>query len=104
MGDFVRVAAVSDLSDGEVMMIEIDGQDVMLANLEDKFYAISDECPHAGGSLSQGHVDNGEIECPVHGGLFDIKTGENTGPPVAEPVQSYPVRIDGDDVLVRSEQ
>ena len=104
MDDFVKVAAVNDLSDGEVMMVEVDGQEVMLANLGGEFYAISDECTHEGGSLSQGYVDGGEVECPVHGSLFDIKTGENTGPPAAEPVQSYPVRIEGDDVLVGSAQ
>jgi 3-phenylpropionate/trans-cinnamate dioxygenase ferredoxin subunit len=100
MTDFVKVASVSDLTDGEIMMIEVDGDSVLLANLEGKFYAIGEECSHAAGSLSEGYVENGQVECPVHGSLFDLKTGVNASPPAAEPVQAYPVRIEGEDVLV----
>ena len=100
MNDFVRVASVSDLADGEIMMVEVHGDSVLLANLEGKFYAIGEECSHAAGSLSEGYVEEGQVECPVHGSLFDLKTGVNTGPPAAELVQGYPVRIEGEDVLV----
>ena len=100
MNDFVRVASVSDLTDGEIMMVEVHGDSVLLANLEGKFYAIGEECAHAGGSLSDGYVEEGQVECPIHGALFDLKTGVNTGPPAAEPVQAYPLRIEGEDVLV----
>ena len=91
---------MNDLLDGEVMLVEVGGEDVLLANLGGEFYAIGDECTHAGGSLSQGDVEGGVVECPVHGSPFDIRTGENTGPPAAEPVQAYPVRIEGEDILV----
>jgi nitrite reductase/ring-hydroxylating ferredoxin subunit len=100
MGDFVKVAKVNDLSVGETILVEVGDEQVLLANVDGKLYAIGDECTHAEGSLSQGWVDEGQVECPVHGSLFDLKTGENTGPPAAEPVQSFPVRIEGDDVLV----
>lgn len=100
MGDFVKVATVNDLSDGETMLVEVSDEQVLLANVDGTLYAIGEECTHEGGSLSEGWVEEGQVECPVHGSLFDLKTGENTGPPAAEPVQSYPVRIDGDDVLV----
>jgi len=59
MNDFVRVASVSDLADGEIMMVEVQGDSVLLANLEGKFYAIGEECTHAGGSLSDGYVEEG---------------------------------------------
>tara|TARA_B100000949_G_C13995524_1_gene330997 strand:- start:54 stop:371 length:318 start_codon:yes stop_codon:yes gene_type:complete len=100
MTDFVRVASVNDLADGDIMMVEVYGDRVLLANLDGEFYAIGEECTHAGGSLSEGDVEEGQVECPIHGALFDLKTGANIGPPAAEPVQAYPLRIEGEDVLV----
>ena len=100
MKDFVRVTSTNDLEDGEIMMVEVHGNSILLANLEGSFYAIGEECPHAGGSLSEGYVEENQVECPVHGALFDLKTGANTGPPTAEPAQAYSVRVEGEDVLV----
>lgn len=100
MDNFVKVAKVDDVSDGDVMLVEVDGEDVLLANVDGELYAIGDECTHQGGSLSNGWIEDGQVECPVHGSMFDLRTGENTGPPQAEPVLSYPVRIDEDDVFV----
>ena len=60
----------------------------------------SDICSHAEVSLSEGEVDDGEIECWLHGSRFDLRTGQPTGLPATEPVPVYPVKIDGDDVLV----
>ena len=71
----------------------------MLSNLEGTFHAIGEECTHEGGLLSEGYVEGTEVECPNHGSLFDLKTGENTGPPVTENVPRYSVRVEGDDVL-----
>ena len=56
MKDFVRVTSTNDLEDGEIMMVEVHGNSVLLANLEGKFYAIGVECAHAGGALSDGYV------------------------------------------------
>jgi 3-phenylpropionate/trans-cinnamate dioxygenase ferredoxin subunit len=100
MGDFVRVASVNDLGDDEIMQVDVGDEQVLLAKLDGRFYAIGEECTHAGGPLSQGYVEDGQVECPLHGGLFDLKTGANTAPPPVDPVKSYPVRIEGDDVLV----
>jgi 3-phenylpropionate/trans-cinnamate dioxygenase ferredoxin subunit len=100
MGDFVRVASVNDLGDDEIMQVDVGDEQVLLAKLDGRFYAIGEECTHAGGPLSQGYVEDGQVECPLHGGVFDLKTGANTAPPAADPVKSYPVRIEGDDVLV----
>lgn len=100
MGEFVRVASVNDLDDEEIMQVDVGDEQVLLAKLGGQFYAMGEECTHEGGPLSQGFVEDGQVECPLHGSLFDLKTGGNTGPPAADPVQAYPVRIDGDDVLV----
>ena len=100
MPEFVRVASVTDLDDGEIMMVEVGDEEVLLSKIDGEFYAIGDECTHQGVSLSGGYVEGGEVECPGHGSLFALKTGETTGPPAAAPVKAYPVRVEGDDVLV----
>ena len=66
----------------------------------DQFFAIEDECSHASVALSEGDVEGCTIECWMHGSRFDLRTGKPTGPPATEPVPVFPVRIDGDDVLI----
>lgn len=100
MADFVRVASVSDVSPGSVMLVEVDGEQVALVNVNGELYAVADECSHEGCSLSEGDVDGGMLVCPCHGSDFDVTTGEPASPPAFEPVATYAVRVDGDDVLV----
>jgi 3-phenylpropionate/trans-cinnamate dioxygenase ferredoxin subunit len=66
----------------------------------DQIFAVRDECSHAQIQLSEGEVADCQIECWLHGSRFDLRTGEPTGLPAYEPVPVYPVRIEGDDVLV----
>ena len=100
MDDFVKVAKTSDVPEGEIMLVEVGEESILLSNVGGEFYAIGEECTHSGGSLSQGYVEGEDVECPLHGSLFNLKTGENTGPPAAEGVPRYSVRVEGDDLLV----
>jgi 3-phenylpropionate/trans-cinnamate dioxygenase ferredoxin subunit len=61
---------------------------------------VYDECSHAAVPLSEGDVEGNLIECWLHGSQFDMRTGKPTSLPASEPVAIYPVRVDGDDVLV----
>ena len=100
MEGFTKVAKTTDLADGEIMLVEVGEERVLLSNLEGSFYAIGEECPHAMGSLSDGEVEGDEVECPIHGSRFNLRTGENVTPPAAEPVARYAVRVEGDDISV----
>ncbi len=100
MDQFVKVAGTSDLSDGEMVLVEVGDERILLSKVEGSFYAIGEECTHAEGPLSEGYVEDGEVECPWHGSRFDLKTGENTNPPAAEPLTRYAVRVEGNDILV----
>lgn len=64
------------------------------------YFAIGDTCSHGEVSLAEGEVDGCEIECWGHGGRFDFRTGKAVELPAISPVPAYPVRIDGDRVLV----
>ena len=99
---FVRVAALSALSDPAQIIVTIDGAEILLVRMGDSLYAVGSECTHEYVWLDDGilHADTCEIECPLHEGRFDLRTGAATHEPCEEPLPTYPVRLDGDDVLV----
>ncbi len=97
---FVTVAKVGDLNPGEMMYVEVGDDPVCLINLDGAFYALSDICTHEEASLSDGEIVGDEIECPLHGGAFDIRTGQPAAFPVVVPVETYRVRVVGDEVQV----
>ena len=97
---FVTVAKVGDLNPGEMMYVEVDDVPICLINLDGEFHALNDVCTHQEASLSDGSIEGDEIECPLHGGAFDIRTGQPVAFPVVVPVETYPVRVVGADVQV----
>ena len=105
MSEFVRACHLSDLpAEGEAIGLEVNGEPVAIARAEGDYYAIRDVCSHAEVPLSEGEVDGCTIECWLHGSRFDLRTGKPTGMPATEPVPVYPVKIEGDDVLVSVEE
>ena len=97
---FVRVCALSELEDGTPHRIELGGVPIALVRTEGEVFAINDICSHANVSLSEGEVEDCQIECWLHGSSFDLRTGKPSGLPATRPVPVYPVKIVGDDVLV----
>ncbi len=98
---FEFVCPAGDVAKGSVISTEIDGVEIAVVHADDdQFYAVRDECSHASIQLSEGEVDGCTLECWLHGSRFDLRTGEPTGLPATEPVAVYPVRVEGDDLLV----
>ena len=97
---FVRACAVNDLEDGKPLATTVGETALAIVRDGDAYYAIYDECSHAAIPLSEGDVEGCFIECWLHGSRFDLRTGEPTTLPAFEPVAVYPVRLEGDDVLV----
>ena len=100
MSDYLRACAFDDISDETAISVELDGVPVCLAKSEGEVFAISDICSHAEVALSDGAVEDGTIECWLHGSRFDLRSGQPTGLPATRPVATYPVKIDGDEVYV----
>ncbi len=98
--DFTCVAKVADLADGRMKLVTIGFEQIVLVRLDGEFYALEEFCSHAGGSLSTGALAGSEIVCPLHGARFDVRTGhQSVGPSLANQ-PTYPVRVEGVDVLV----
>jgi nitrite reductase/ring-hydroxylating ferredoxin subunit len=100
MADFVRVASVDEVPPGEMKIVEVDGEDVVLANVDGQIYAIGGTCTHRGGPLGEGVLTDDVVECPFHAGQFNVRTGEVVGPPPSEPVKTYAVQVDGGDIKI----
>jgi nitrite reductase/ring-hydroxylating ferredoxin subunit len=81
------------VAEGEVVAIDPGGKPVALFLLDGAHYAIHDLCTHGDALLSEGWVEDGCIECPLHQGKFCIKTGEAMTAPVWEPVRTFPTRV-----------
>jgi 3-phenylpropionate/trans-cinnamate dioxygenase ferredoxin component len=97
---FAKACAVGDVADGTAIAVRLDGEDIAVVRDGDDFYAVRDECSHASIALSEGDVEGCEIECWLHGSRFDLRTGKPLSLPATEPVPVYPVKVEGDDVLV----
>ena len=98
--EFVRVAAVGDIKPGKAIRVEIGDEPVAIFNVDGALYAIGDTCTHEEASLSEGDVYGDCVECPLHGAEFDLKTGQPRTLPAVVPVATYPVKVEGEDVLV----
>lgn len=100
MTEFVFAAKKSDLAEGEMRLLKAGTQPLVLIKLEGEYFAIGWVCSHAFGLLSQGALLGYEVECPIHEGRFDIRTGQPTQEPPDEPIPTYAVRIEGEEVWV----
>lgn len=101
MSDFVRICQKPDLPRvGEAREIATKEKMLCVANSGGEISVMDNVCPHRGGPLGQGMIEEGKLICPWHAWTFDVKTGEAVHTPFAR-VKIYEVRIEGDDVLVK---
>lgn len=91
--EYVPVASVDELPNGERLFMEIDGQPIVIFNLGGLYYAIGDLCSHDDGPVGEGMVDGEEIICPRHGARFDLRTGKALRMPAVKGIPAYPVRV-----------
>ncbi len=99
---FTVVARLSELPPGTSKRVYSGADAIALFNVGGEVHAVSDRCTHGRASLSEGSVaaDRCTLNCPWHGGQFDLRTGEPTGGPVKVPIRVYPVKVEGDRILV----
>jgi 3-phenylpropionate/trans-cinnamate dioxygenase ferredoxin subunit len=95
-----RVASRSDIPLGGTHRVTYDGRSVLVCNVDGALYAVEDQCTHDGGALDQGELEECRIMCPRHGAYFDVTTGAALTLPAVIPLETYAVRVDGDDVFI----
>ena len=97
---FIKVAKASGVPEGVVLGYDVDGKSVALVSTGGKFHAFEDHCPHRGAKLSKGLLMGNVVVCPLHGSQFDVITGLKIYGPANGPIKTFPVKTEGDDVLV----
>ena len=95
-----RIANASKIAPGTTRFERVDGNEILLCNVDGTIYAIEDVCSHDGAPLDQGCLEGNCIVCPRHGATFDVRSGAVLTPPAVMPILTYPTRLDGDDVIV----
>ncbi len=98
--DFVKVAQTEELSPGQMKLVELGDERILVANVDGDYFAVSEVCTHAFIPLSEGDLDGEEVECYLHGSAFSVKSGEPLTPPATEPLTVYQVRVEGSDIMV----
>jgi 3-phenylpropionate/trans-cinnamate dioxygenase ferredoxin subunit len=101
MTEFIKVAELDDLEDGELMAVEVVGEPVCLAKVDGTVYAFTDDCTHIGGPLNEGELDGEVLTCPWHGAQFDVRTGKVLRGPARQDIAIYTVCVEGESILVR---
>jgi nitrite reductase/ring-hydroxylating ferredoxin subunit len=96
----VRVCAQSEVGPETAKAYEVGDKRLAVYNLGGEFYVTDDECTHASASLADGILEDGIIECTLHFGAFDIKTGAVKAPPCSIALRTYKVILQGDDICV----
>jgi 3-phenylpropionate/trans-cinnamate dioxygenase ferredoxin subunit len=105
MGNFIKSGSTGDFQNGTRKKVNLQGQDILLARVGDKYYAIGSRCPHAGGDLSAGTLEGTVVTCPRHGSQFDVTDGHNIrwlkgGSAAGKSVPSFRVKVEGDAIVV----
>lgn len=95
MENWIDTLATDELPADDVMGIAVDGRDIALYTVGDAVYATDNICTHGHARLCDGFLEGHEIECPLHQGKFDVRSGQPMCAPATEALRSYPVKIEG---------
>lgn len=98
----LKVCTLDELPPGERKVVEHGDLEILVVNCDGELFAIEDRCSHDDGELGDGdlHSDRCAIECPRHGALFDLKSGKPLSLPAYQPVDTFQVKLDGDDITL----
>ncbi len=97
---FIDIAKVDEITPGNMKGATVGGKDILITNIEGRYYAIGGKCTHAGGNLSKGKLEGKIVICPRHGSKFDVTTGNRVSGPAAQNEPKYEVKIEGSSIKV----
>ena len=98
--EWIDATAMDDVPADDVIGVQVAGRDIALYNAGGAIFATDNICTHGQARLCEGFLEGHEIECPLHQGKFDVRTGQPSCAPVTEAIRSYPVRIESGRVFL----
>ena len=103
MSEFRTVMNTADLAPGKIKPVDLDGEEIAIANVDGEYFAFNNTCSHAGGPLAEGELEGDIVTCPWHATPFNVRTGEaQEGGVTDDHVSTYEVRLEGDDIQIKS--
>ena len=93
------IASVKAVTPGKMIGVEINGKNILIVNMNGKYFAIGNSCTHDGCLLSDGILNGEKVQCVCHGSTFDIRTGTVVKGPAKDPEPQYELKIDQDQIL-----
>ncbi len=100
MATFITVAKTDELAPGQGKLVVVKHKRIALFNVDGRYYALDDRCPHRGAPLSEGELEGETVVCPWHAAVFDLATGNVIQPPAAGRVATYAVRLNGEEIAI----
>ena len=107
---FVKVAETSEIPRGQTKVVKLAEKEVLIANVNDIYYAIENSCTHMHGDLSKGMLDGNLVTCPKHKAKFDVTSGKVvSGPkiplmhPKIKDAFAYAIKVEGKDIMIQSQ-
>jgi 3-phenylpropionate/trans-cinnamate dioxygenase ferredoxin subunit len=91
---------LDSIIEGKPVKLSKNGKEVCVARVGNEVFAIEDNCSHQDAALTEGEQNGYKIECWLHSAEFDLRTGEALTPPASQAVKTYPVLVDGNNVVV----
>ena len=98
---WILASSLAELPEDDVIGVEVNGRDIALYRTDEGIFASDNRCSHGNARLSDGFLEDGEIECPLHQGRFCIKTGKAMCSPLTEGVTIYPVQVEEEKVYLK---
>jgi 3-phenylpropionate/trans-cinnamate dioxygenase ferredoxin subunit len=99
--NWIRIASLDNVDADCGLAVRVESKEIALFKLDGEVFATDNICTHQYALLTDGYLEDGCIECPLHQGRFDVRTGKAQGEPVTVDIATYPVRVDGSEVYVQ---
>lgn len=103
MSNFIKVAKLSEIKEGEIKLVIVNGIEVCLTKIQGEISGFKNSCPHQDMPLEDGILEDEELTCLYHGAKFNVKSGKVLSMPAADDLQMFKVKVEGEDVLVEVE-
>ena len=97
-----RVANATEINPDDPKKVTVGSEEIALYNVDGEIFATHNICTHAFASLADGFQEGAEIECPLHEGRYDVKTGKALCAPVTEDLKTYEVKVEDGEVFVKA--
>jgi biphenyl 2,3-dioxygenase ferredoxin subunit len=104
MAEFIKACNVDEVEEGSGKQCSVGGRTIAVFNSDNQFFATQDECTHGFASLADGYVEECTIECPLHQGTFDLRTGAVMSPPCVVPIEVFKTEVRGNEIFVSLEK